>query len=88
MTSNLTRFTMDVGEVALGRDRAAVAQVRRRAARTWPAIVGFAADAALGAACFATAGLTSLVLPVGLALLALPQPGPAADRRQPAGKPT
>jgi hypothetical protein len=37
--SNLTRFTMDVGEVALGRDRVEVTQARRRAARTWPAIV-------------------------------------------------
>jgi hypothetical protein len=82
MTSNLTRFIMDGIEVALGRDRAAVAQVRRRAARTWPAIVGFAADAALGAACFATAGCRS-------AWRCWPflSPGPAADRRQPAGKP-
>jgi uncharacterized membrane protein YoaK (UPF0700 family) len=88
MTSNLTRFTMDVGQVLLGRDRAEVTQARRRAARTWPAIVGFAAGAAGGAACFAAVGLVSLAVPAGLALLALALSlGPAPDRGQPAGKP-
>jgi uncharacterized membrane protein YoaK (UPF0700 family) len=70
MTTNITRFTMDVGEVLL-RDRADTAQARRRAARTWPAILGFTAGAALGAACYAAGGLWSLALPAGLALLAL-----------------
>jgi uncharacterized membrane protein YoaK (UPF0700 family) len=87
MTSNLTRFVMDVGEVLLGRARAA-AGARRRAAQTWPAIVGFVAGAASGAACFAAVGLVSLALPAGLALLALALSlGPAPDRGQPAGKP-
>jgi uncharacterized membrane protein YoaK (UPF0700 family) len=71
MTSNITRFTLDVGEVLLGRDPAAVARARRRAKGTWPAIVGFTAGAGLGAAGFAAAGLWSLALPAGLALLAL-----------------
>jgi uncharacterized membrane protein YoaK (UPF0700 family) len=71
MTTNITRFTMDVGEVLLRRDRADTAQARRRAAHTWPAILGFTAGAALGAACYAVGGLWSLALPAGLALLAL-----------------
>jgi uncharacterized membrane protein YoaK (UPF0700 family) len=71
MTTNITRFTMDVGEVLLSRDPAAAAAARRRAARTWPAIVGFAAGAALGAALFMAAGPPSVALPTGLALLAL-----------------
>jgi uncharacterized membrane protein YoaK (UPF0700 family) len=88
MTSNLTRFVMDVGEIMLGHDRTAVAEARRRAARTWPAIVGFTAGAAIGAACFAAIGLGSLVLPVGLALLAqVLSLGPARGRRRPAGTP-
>jgi uncharacterized membrane protein YoaK (UPF0700 family) len=88
MTSNLTRVVLDVGEVLVGREEAAVAQARRRAGRTWPAIVGFVAGAAVGAVCFAAAGLASLALPAGLALLALALSlGPAPDRRQPAGKP-
>lgn len=71
MTTNITRFTMDVGEVLLSRDPVAAAPARRRAARTWPAIVGFAAGAALGAALFMAAGPPSVALPTGLALLAL-----------------
>jgi hypothetical protein len=39
--------------------------------RTWPAIVGFAVGCGLGATCEMAIGLRSLVLPVGLALLAV-----------------
>ena len=63
------RFIMDVGEVLLRRNQAT--EARRRAARTWPASVCFAVGAAAGAASFAAAGLWSLALPAGLALLAL-----------------
>lgn len=71
MTTNLTRFIMDAGEVLLGRDPAEVAEARHRAKRTWPVIIGFTAGAGLGAACFAAAGLKSLGLPAVLALFAL-----------------
>jgi len=71
MTTNLTRFIMDAGEALLGHDPAEVAEARHRAKNTWPVIVGFTAGAGLGAACFAAAGLKSLGLPAGLALLAL-----------------
>jgi uncharacterized membrane protein YoaK (UPF0700 family) len=71
MTTNITRFIMDVGEVLLGRDPDAVAGARRRAKQTWPVIVGFIAGASLGAACFAAVGLESLGLPAGIALLTL-----------------
>ena len=71
MTSNVTRFTMDLGAMLLGRDPDEVAQARRRAQHTWPAIVGFAVGCGLGAACEAAVGLWSLALPAGLALLAL-----------------
>jgi uncharacterized membrane protein YoaK (UPF0700 family) len=71
MTTNITRFTMDLGEIVLGSDSVAVAAARERAANTWPAILGFALGGALGAAFFAAAGMASLVLPAGGALLAL-----------------
>ncbi|MDB5410192.1 MAG: permease [Rhodospirillales bacterium] len=71
MTTNITRFMMDVGGVVLGREQAEVAQARSRAMRTWPAIVGFAVGCGLGAACEAAIGLASLALPTGLALLAV-----------------
>jgi hypothetical protein len=48
-----------------------MANARHRAQHAWPAIVGFAAGYAFGAICQAAIGLQSLVLPVGLALLAL-----------------
>jgi uncharacterized membrane protein YoaK (UPF0700 family) len=71
MTTNVTHFMMDVGEVLLGREPVEVAKARGRAKRTWPVIVGFAVGCALGAACEAAIGLRSLALPTGLALLAL-----------------
>lgn len=71
MTTNITRFTMDVGEVLLGRDPAATSAARRRASHTWPAIVGFAVGAALGAALYAASGLWALAFPTGLALVAV-----------------
>jgi uncharacterized membrane protein YoaK (UPF0700 family) len=71
MTTNITRFMMDVGEVILGREPADVAKAGRRAMRAWPPIVGFAIACGLGAAYQAAIGLRSLALPIGLALLAL-----------------
>jgi uncharacterized membrane protein YoaK (UPF0700 family) len=80
MTTNITRFMMDVGEVVFGREAAEVAKARSRAKRTWPAILGFAAGCALGAACEAAIGLTALVLPAGLALLALAMPAAGSGK--------
>jgi uncharacterized membrane protein YoaK (UPF0700 family) len=71
MTTNITRFMMDVGDVMLGRKPADVAKARDRATRTWPAIVGFAIGCGVGATCEAAIGLRSLALPAGLALLAV-----------------
>jgi len=71
MTTNITRFMMDLGDVLLARDADEMAKARNRAKHTWPALVGFTAGCGLGAACEATFGLRSLALPAGLALLAL-----------------
>jgi uncharacterized membrane protein YoaK (UPF0700 family) len=71
MTTNITRFMMDVGDVMLGRTPADVAEARDRAMRTWPAIVGFAVGCGVGAASEVAIGLRSLALPPGLALLAV-----------------
>jgi uncharacterized membrane protein YoaK (UPF0700 family) len=71
MTTNVTRFTMDVGEMLLGNDPDEVAKSRLRAKHTWPAIVGFTIGCGLGAACEAVIGLWSLALPTGLALVAI-----------------
>jgi uncharacterized membrane protein YoaK (UPF0700 family) len=71
MTTNITHFMMDIGEVLFGRKLSDVAKARARAMLTWPAIVGFAIGCGLGATCEAAIGLTSLALPVGLAGLAV-----------------
>jgi uncharacterized membrane protein YoaK (UPF0700 family) len=71
MTTNITRLTMDIGDVLLARDPDAVAKARSRAKHTWPAVVGFALGCGLGATGEVGLGLWSLALPVGLALLGL-----------------
>jgi hypothetical protein len=71
MTTNVTVFTIDVGEISLRRDMSGAASARDRAAHTWPAIAGFLLGCALGAAFESAFSLRSLALPAGLALLAL-----------------
>ena len=71
LTTNVTRFTMDVGAILLGHDPDEVAKSCRRAKHTWPAIVGFAIGCGIGAMCESAVGLWSLALPTGLALAAI-----------------
>jgi uncharacterized membrane protein YoaK (UPF0700 family) len=71
MTSDITRFAIDVGELMRRGDPAKVAEVRTRAVRAMPPIVGFILGCAIGAACEVSFGLTSLAVPAGLALFAL-----------------
>jgi uncharacterized membrane protein YoaK (UPF0700 family) len=70
MTTNITRFILDLGEIMFGVDPDGRAKARDRAKCTWPAILGFAIGCGLGAACQRIVGLWSLTLPGGLALLA------------------
>jgi uncharacterized membrane protein YoaK (UPF0700 family) len=71
MTTNITRFTMDLGEVLLGRSPYGRAKAAERAWRTGPVIAGFVVGCGLGAGFQAVTGLWSLTLPAGLALVAL-----------------
>jgi uncharacterized membrane protein YoaK (UPF0700 family) len=71
MTTNITRFMMDVGDAMLARRPTDVVRARDRALRTWPAIVGSAIGCGLGAICEAAIGLWSMALPAGLTLLAV-----------------
>src|SRR6266403_834808 len=71
MTTNLTRFVLDLGEVWLGRDPGGRAKAAVRARRTGVAIAGFVVGSCLGAWCQAHLGLWSLAVPTGLALAAL-----------------
>jgi uncharacterized membrane protein YoaK (UPF0700 family) len=71
MTTNLTRFVLDLGEVWLGTNPDGRANALARARRTGVAIAGFVAGSGLGAWCQAHVGLWSLVMPTGLALATL-----------------
>ncbi len=70
MTSNVTRFAVDVGTALSGDDPTEVAAARKRAGRTLLVIVGFAFGCGLGAALEAAFGPWSLALPAALALCA------------------
>jgi uncharacterized membrane protein YoaK (UPF0700 family) len=72
MTSNVTRFVLDLVETLLGRSTEARGKARERASRTGLATAGFLVGCVLGAVSEATLGLaSSLLLPAGLALAAL-----------------
>jgi uncharacterized membrane protein YoaK (UPF0700 family) len=87
MTTNITVFTMDIGAIVLARDPSGIAKAKKRARHTWPAIVGFLLGCVLGGAGAAIIGRRSLVLPAGLALLALAL-GIAAMRHTAQGSPS
>jgi uncharacterized membrane protein YoaK (UPF0700 family) len=70
MTSNVTRFAIQLGELLRGGDSIEVVEARKRVMHSLAPIVGFTVGCGLGAACEALFGLRSIVLPVGLALLA------------------
>ena len=71
MTTNTTRFVLDLGEILLGRSRNDGVKAGERAKRSGLAIAGFVVGCGLGAGCQAIIGLWSLALPTGLALVAL-----------------
>jgi uncharacterized membrane protein YoaK (UPF0700 family) len=71
MTTNVTRFVLDVGEVLLASRSTERTKARERASGTGLAIASFFFGCMLGAACEAKLGLRSLALPSGLALIAV-----------------
>ena len=71
MTTNTTRFAMDLGEVLMAADRAQASKAAIRAKRTLPSIVAFVVGCGLGAGCQVVIGLWSLLLPTALAFVAL-----------------
>ena len=70
VTTNLSRFTTDIGTILLREGPDAVAQARRRAERVWPPIFGFVVGCSIGALCEARFGFAAVALPAGLALVA------------------
>jgi uncharacterized membrane protein YoaK (UPF0700 family) len=71
MTTNVTVFAMDIGEILLAPDESRVAKARERARYTGMAIAGFVVGCALGAAGEHVFGLYSLAVPIGFGSFAL-----------------
>jgi uncharacterized membrane protein YoaK (UPF0700 family) len=71
MTTNITRLVMDLGEFLLGRTPDDRLKAGERSRRTGLVIAGFIVGCGLGAGCQVIAGLWSLAMPAGLALVAL-----------------
>jgi uncharacterized membrane protein YoaK (UPF0700 family) len=71
ITTNVSIFTMDVGEIWFGKSQPSRAKACIRAQRTWPAIAGFLLGCALGALCEPTFGLVALIVPTLLSLSAI-----------------
>lgn len=68
MTSNVTRFALDMGTVMLGANKEDLVKARSRAGRTLPVILGFAIGCGIGGVLVQSHGLVSLFLPASLAL--------------------
>ena len=73
MTTNITQLTVDLATLARSRRNPdELAQAGRRARVTFPCIIGFVVGCAAGAALEVKFGLWALVLPVALAVIAIP----------------
>jgi uncharacterized membrane protein YoaK (UPF0700 family) len=70
ITTNIARFTTDIGTILLDVDSTEAAKALKRTDRTWPSIVDFVIGCGVGAVCEARFGLRAVALPAGLALLA------------------
>jgi uncharacterized membrane protein YoaK (UPF0700 family) len=92
MTTNVTRFAMDLGDMLLGKSRNDGKILGERARLTGLAIAGFLVGCGLGAWCQTLVGLSSLALPTGVGLVAIavafaverdsaPAPRPAVRRQ-------
>jgi hypothetical protein len=70
LTTNIARFTTDIGTILLDQGRGESDAAKRRASQIWPAILGFVVGCSIGAICEARYGLTAVALPTVLALIA------------------
>jgi uncharacterized membrane protein YoaK (UPF0700 family) len=95
MTTNTTQLTIDLATLLWTRgDPDNLTGARHRAGATIPAVVGFVAGCAAGAALEAHCGLWALTLPVFLAVLAIPlgevwndgQASPRGSKKEEVGK--
>jgi len=73
MTTNITQLTIDLALLVRGKHRPAeIAQARRGAGLIFPSLIGFVAGCATAAFLELHFGMRALVLPVVLAVIAIP----------------
>ena len=84
MTTNVTRFAMDLGEMLHRKGTNGAVKACERARRTGLVIVGFLIGCSLGAWCWALLRLWSLALPASLALVAIAMAFAVEPERAPA----
>ena len=82
MTTNVTVFAMDIGEILLAPDANRVARARERARNTGVAIAGFVVGCAFGAAEEHFFGLHALAIPISFASIAFALGFAATPRRR------
>jgi uncharacterized membrane protein YoaK (UPF0700 family) len=70
MTTNVTRFALDLAELAVASDPRRRQEARAAVGHTWPQIVGFLIGCGIGAGSEAAFGAWSAAAPVGLAVVA------------------
>jgi uncharacterized membrane protein YoaK (UPF0700 family) len=68
MTTNISVFTMDLGEIWFGKNQSSRTASRVRIQRALPAIAGFLVGCILGALCEPAFGLASFAVPTLLSL--------------------
>jgi uncharacterized membrane protein YoaK (UPF0700 family) len=71
MTTNITRFSVGIGEMIVGRDASRGQGARVDVTHTGVSIFGFVIGCAIGAAAEAMFGIWSTAMPAGLAIIAV-----------------
>ena len=71
MTTNVTRFAVDIGELIVGRDSSRGQEARVNVKHTGVSIFGFVIGCAIGAAAETAFGIWSTVVPAALAIVAV-----------------
>jgi uncharacterized membrane protein YoaK (UPF0700 family) len=86
MTTNVARFTTDIGTILLGAERAEEDAARRAVDKIWPSIVGFVVGCCVGAFWESRYGLNAVAFPTGLALIAFAMAWAGPFRGQSGGR--
>jgi uncharacterized membrane protein YoaK (UPF0700 family) len=86
MTTNVARFTTDIGTILFGAGRADEDVARRSADKIWSSVVDFAVGCCIGAFRESRYGLNAVAFPNGIALIAFAMAWAAPFRSESGGR--